>query len=161
MLKKQDVSLEQATAGLPIASNPCITALHNKAIQSGLIPFGTKSSKKPDYYKIEYKKSKKDSPIYVLTVKGEKWDLKCKLFHLDKYVALLYKLSESALHDILMSRECRGPERGCIVGVKFKVNEKSYNLCRHGIFFRQLVLEDVEDVWALMKAEIFERAEQN
>jgi len=151
------VTLEQAVANLPTESHTCIKALHDYAVQAGFTPFGTQSSKKSDYYKIEYKKSKKDDPIFIFTAKGERWDIKCKFFYLDKYADLLHKLSERALNDILDSRECRGPEKGCVVGVQFTMNGKMYNLCRHGIYFRKLVLADVADVCKLIDAEIAER----
>jgi len=158
MTQKNDITLEQAIINLPTESHSCIQTLHNHAVQAGFIPFGTQSSKKSDYYKIEYKKSKKDTPLYVFTAKGKRWDLKCKFFHLDQYQILLHKLSNRALYDLLESRACRGPDKGCTVGVKFNVNGKGYDLCRHGIYFRTLVLEDTADVWELMKAEIAERA---
>jgi len=157
MAQQENITLEQALTNIPAQSHHCIQTLHNHAVQSGFTPFGTQSGKKSDYYKIEYKKSKKDTPLYIFTAKGQRWDLKCKFFHLDQYQALLHELSDRALGDLLESRECRGEANGCTVGVKFDVDGKGYNLCRHGIYFRKLVSEDTADVWRLMEAEIAQR----
>jgi hypothetical protein len=81
------------------------------------------------------------------------WSIRCKLFHLDKYVALLHKLSEKMLVGILSSRKCRGKVNGCTAGIMFTHMDKNYLLCRHGMHFRGISSCDVLAVWKLLDEE--------
>lgn len=153
MKQNKDISLSEVVAALPPPKQEILEEMHRLALGAGFKPFPSKSAKKEDTYKIEYKKLKKDDPLYILRVYSGKWNIRCKLFHLDSYVNLLYNLSESALQEVLSSKECKGEASGCTVGVKFLAKDKEYELCRHGIHFNELSKEDIASVWGLLQAE--------
>jgi hypothetical protein len=102
---------------------------------------------------MEYKKIKKDDPLFILHINGIKWSIRCKLFHLDEYAALLHNLSEKMLEGILSSRKCRGKANGCTAGIIFAHDNKKYLLCRHGMHFREFTSGDVQAIWKLLSAE--------
>jgi hypothetical protein len=153
MEQKNPVTIDEAIGSIPVNEHAAALELHNKAVNAGYTAFGNKSSKKPDFYKMEYKKLKKDDPLFILHVNGVKWSIRCKLFHLDKYVTLLNKLSEKMLTGILSSRKCRGKAKGCPAGIMFTHADKKYLLCRHGMHFRGITSGDVQAVWKLLSTE--------
>ncbi|MDR0456557.1 MAG: hypothetical protein LBH20_07750 [Treponema sp.] len=153
MEQKNTITVNEAIGSIPVNDQAIVLELHNKAINAGYMAFGNKSARKSDFYKMEYKKSRKDDPLFILHVNGIKWSIRCKLFHLDKYVTLLHKLSEKMLAGILSSRKCRGKAHGCTVGIMFTHVEKKYLLCRHGMHFRGITSGDVQAVWTLLSTE--------
>jgi hypothetical protein len=67
---KKDIIIIDAIKSIPVNDRTVVLELHNRAINAGYIAFGSKSTKKPDFYKIEYKKNKKDDPLFILHVNG-------------------------------------------------------------------------------------------
>ena len=147
------ITINEIITSVSESCHPVILEFHNRAVAAGFVPFASKSSKKDNFGKVEYKKAKKEDPLYILHVNGQKWSLRCKLFHLDRYEELLLKFREPVLKAMLASRACKGPENGCDVGIEFTADGKEYNLCRHAIHFKDLHEVDVDDVWSLLEAE--------
>jgi hypothetical protein len=150
MEHKNAITVDEAIGSIPATDRAVVLELHNKAIKAGYNVFGNKSAKKPDFYKMEYKKIKRDDPLYILHINGVKWSIRCKLFHLDEYLALLHNLGGKMLEGILSSRKCK---RSCNVRIPFAHDNKKYLLCRHGIHFREFTSGDVQAIWELLNAE--------
>lgn len=149
--------IDEAITSLPDTARAVAMAMHDNAVEIGYIPHVKQSSKKADFYTVEYKKNKVKDPLFILHVNGAKWSFRCKLFHLDQYVALLHTLSEKALENILASRKCKGITEGCTVGIDFAIGGEDYVLCRHGMHFRDLTTADVPSVWGLLREESLNR----
>lgn len=156
--QKRSALIDEVIATIPESGRFVAKAMHDNAIKVGYMPYTTKSSKRENFYKIEYKKTKVKDPLYILHVNGMKWSFRCKLFHLDQYVELLHNLSDQALKDILESRMCKGAEKGCTAGIDFAIGGKDYVLCRHGMHFRDLSALDIPSVWGLLRTESLYRS---
>lgn len=137
---------------IPPNERDILLTFHNNAINAGLSPFITKSDKK-SFGKIEYKRTKKDDMLFAVQINSSHWSLRCKLFNLAKYTALLNSMNESVLQRLLESKECKGVDNGCTVGIKFKYNHQNYNLCRHLIRFSDIREIDTTSIWSLLQAE--------
>jgi hypothetical protein len=153
MEQKNAITVDEAISLIQIDDRAVVLELDKKAKNAGYLTFGTKSSKKPNFYKMEYKKFKKDDPLFILHVNGSKWSIRCKLFHLDEYEALLLKLNEKILIELLSSRKCPGKVKGCTAGILFTHSDKKYLLCRHGMHFRGFNSDDLKAIWGLLNAE--------
>lgn len=153
MASKINIPIEAVMASMDEADRRVAKTVHDLAAETGFNPVITQSNKKDDFFKVEYKKPKVKDPLYILHVNGEKWSLRCKLFHLDQYMALLNELNADTLRGLLDARPCRGESAGCTVGIRFSLSGHDYLLCRHGMHFRGLTMADVPPVWALLRAE--------
>ena len=154
-------NINDVISGLDNEQAKAAVELHRRAADAGL--FTTFSaSDKTNYKKAEYRlsKFKKDAPIFVIQVKSGKINVKCKFYNLDKYSDKLLQLNPGTLDKVLGSKQCKGIENGCTVGVDFELNGSSYNLCRHLIFIRELMTDDIPAVWELVKEEITLRNSQ-
>jgi hypothetical protein len=145
--------LDEVISSIPEADRPVVLKFHKKALEAGFFPFEIKSDKKPNFYKIEYKKIKTGKPLFILHINGIKWSLRSKLFNLDKYEKLIYKLSEQMIKELLSSRQCKGKTMGCTAGILFNMSGKKYMLCRHRMHFRGIKPGDVNAIWELFNEE--------
>ena len=147
---KDAVSFETAIAQLPESAQTAATLLHEKAIAAGLMPYISKSGKKTNFYKIEYKRAKPEEALFVLRTDNQKWYVRMKLYHLAGYAGLLNGLSGPAFDDLVSSRPCKA---GCDTPVEFAVDGKGYRLCRHGIRVNDVGVSDIPALWKLLEEE--------
>jgi len=153
MKQNSGITFESANSSLSETDYKLIADINARAETAGYTPFIKAVGKKPDNYKIEYKKAKSPDALFVLRILGKKWSLRCKLHHIGEYAAMLDELSEPVRRGLLSSKKCRNDTGRCKGPVMFVTGGEKYSLCRHCMQFHDVAAIDIPAVWRLIEAE--------
>lgn len=153
MAPSSSPSWADAAASLREDDCSAVAELDRLATTAGYQPIIARVGKKPDNFKVEYKRTRSGEALFVLRIDGEKWSLRCKLFHLPSYCELLEELSSEVRQELLSSKECDNGAGGCKGPISFVAVGQEHSLCRHSMQFRAVSAADIPAVWRLLEAE--------
>lgn len=153
MKQNSGISFDSANSSLSESDRELTGDINARAAEAGYTSFIKAAGKEPDNYKIEYKKAKSTSALFVLRIAGNKWSLRCKLHHIGEYAGMLEELSEPIRRGLLSSKKCRSDAGKCKGPVRFVAGGEKYSLCRHSMQFQGLAASDIPAVWRLIEAE--------